>query len=245
VRSIVLFVDGFKGYTNSVISILESLSISIDFVVGPDSEQYKLANNSCRRYQSLDSFVLHFDNKHDKYVGLNGGISYLVPEIMLQILPCLNIHPSVLPMNRGSHQSFWAIMDDTPFGATLHWMDSGLDTGPILDKISFSNNMTITAAMIQSQSLRASLDLLKSNILTILQSSSLPSGQLQDHALATSHKKSDLKTVARLNLNSHINVSTLLRLARATSAGSHGLEVYDNDSLVARIVVASIDPPCW
>src|SRR5262249_130543 len=34
----------------------------------------------------------------------------------------LNLHPAYLPYNRGWHTPSWAILDDTPAGASLHFM---------------------------------------------------------------------------------------------------------------------------
>lgn len=45
---------------------------------------------------------------------------------------CINLHNSYLPWNRGANACTWAIIDRTPLGATLHWMDKGIDTGPII-----------------------------------------------------------------------------------------------------------------
>jgi hypothetical protein len=44
----------------------------------------------------------------------------------------LNLHPSYLPYNRGWHTPTWALLDGTPAGATLHYMDEALDTGDIV-----------------------------------------------------------------------------------------------------------------
>jgi methionyl-tRNA formyltransferase len=43
----------------------------------------------------------------------------------------LNFHPSLLPFNRGKHTTFWNIVEDVPFGVIIHWVDGGLDTGPV------------------------------------------------------------------------------------------------------------------
>jgi methionyl-tRNA formyltransferase len=45
---------------------------------------------------------------------------------------CVNLHPGYLPFNRGSHPNVWSIIDRTPAGVTLHYMDEGVDTGPII-----------------------------------------------------------------------------------------------------------------
>lgn len=44
----------------------------------------------------------------------------------------INTHPSYLPFNRGKHPYYWAIVEKTPFGATIHRVDDGVDTGAIL-----------------------------------------------------------------------------------------------------------------
>ena len=59
---------------------------------------------------------------------------YLVPPAVLGLprLGVLNLHPAFLPYNRGWHTASWAILEDTPIGATLHFMDQGVDTGDIV-----------------------------------------------------------------------------------------------------------------
>lgn len=48
-------------------------------------------------------------------------------------LGCLNIHPALLPRNRGLFPYFWAIANgDAETGITLHWVDEKFDTGDIL-----------------------------------------------------------------------------------------------------------------
>lgn len=44
----------------------------------------------------------------------------------------INFHPSLLPWGRGKHPNFWAIVDNRPFGVTLHWATKNLDRGPII-----------------------------------------------------------------------------------------------------------------
>ncbi len=46
----------------------------------------------------------------------------------------LNIHMGLSPYYRGSSCNFWALYDNNPHlvGATIHYLSSGLDSGPIL-----------------------------------------------------------------------------------------------------------------
>lgn len=44
----------------------------------------------------------------------------------------INIHISYLPYNRGADPNFWSWFDDTPKGVSVHEIDEGVDTGPVL-----------------------------------------------------------------------------------------------------------------
>jgi methionyl-tRNA formyltransferase len=58
-----------------------------------------------------------------------------LPRRLLELPPlgCLNVHPSLLPIGRGPEPVFWTLRrGERRTGATIHRMDRGLDTGPIL-----------------------------------------------------------------------------------------------------------------
>lgn len=44
----------------------------------------------------------------------------------------VNAHPGILPRYRGASSPEWAIYNDDPVGVTAHFMDEGLDSGPII-----------------------------------------------------------------------------------------------------------------
>lgn len=44
----------------------------------------------------------------------------------------INLHISLLPWNKGAHPNIWSFLEDTPKGITIHLIDKGIDTGPIL-----------------------------------------------------------------------------------------------------------------
>lgn len=51
--------------------------------------------------------------------------------------PVLNIHAGITPDFRGVHGGYWALWSGKPqdFGATLHFVDPGVDTGAVLEHI--------------------------------------------------------------------------------------------------------------
>jgi len=59
------------------------------------------------------------------------GFDHLVPTETLSIPSegAVNLHPSLLPYNRGKSPNVWTIVDGTPAGVSLHYMDAEFDTG--------------------------------------------------------------------------------------------------------------------
>lgn len=73
-----------------------------------------------------------------------------LPASLLRLprLGCLNVHPSLLPAHRGPDPLFWIFHDgDEEAGVTIHLMDEGFDTGPILlsETLSLPDDMTEAA----------------------------------------------------------------------------------------------------
>tara|TARA_Y100000590_G_scaffold420454_1_gene523165 strand:- start:979 stop:1563 length:585 start_codon:yes stop_codon:yes gene_type:complete len=56
--------------------------------------------------------------------------------------PAINLHISYLPFNRGCHPNFWSFVENSIKGVTIHEIDKGVDTGPIIyqKKIAFNIN---------------------------------------------------------------------------------------------------------
>lgn len=47
----------------------------------------------------------------------------------------VNLHTSYLPFNRGVDPNIWSIIDNTPRGVTLHFIDEKLDQGFIISQV--------------------------------------------------------------------------------------------------------------
>src|SRR6266542_352813 len=67
-------------------------------------------------------------------LGLSVLFGYRLPRAVIDLFPrgCFNLHPAYLPYNRGADPNVWSIVEGTPAGVTLHWMDDGIDTGDIV-----------------------------------------------------------------------------------------------------------------
>ena len=54
-------------------------------------------------------------------------------------LGVLNVHLGLLPEIRGMSSPEWSLLQGVPVGITIHYMDAGIDTGPILRRYEIPN----------------------------------------------------------------------------------------------------------
>jgi methionyl-tRNA formyltransferase len=67
-------------------------------------------------------------------------------------LGILNVHPSLLPTGRGAEPVFWTLRRGEPVtGATVHRMDAGFDTGPIVAQAKIEVPAAIRAPELERQ----------------------------------------------------------------------------------------------
>lgn len=80
--------------------------------------------------------------------------SLYIPRAILDVprLGCLNVHPSLLPTNRGPDPLFWTFHSGSrETGITIHLMDEGLDTGPIVAQERIDVPEGITYAQLEAR----------------------------------------------------------------------------------------------
>ena len=80
--------------------------------------------------------------------------SRYIPRVILSIprLGSLNVHPSLLPDNRGPEPLFWTFrLGHERSGVTVHLMDEGLDTGDIVAQEAIELPDGITYAELETQ----------------------------------------------------------------------------------------------
>lgn len=67
-------------------------------------------------------------------IGLSILFDYVLKSEFLELFPLgvVNLHSSYLPYNRGQYPNVWSIVEGTPAGVTLHYIDEGIDTGDLI-----------------------------------------------------------------------------------------------------------------
>lgn len=80
-----------------------------------------------------DAAMVRFVESHRPDLMLLGESGIVrAPLLALPRLGTLNAHPGWLPTYRGVDVVRWALLLGGPLGATLHWVDRGVDTGDIV-----------------------------------------------------------------------------------------------------------------
>lgn len=104
--------------------------------------------------------------------------------------PIINLHIAYLPYNRGAHPNFWSFYESTPSGVSIHLIDEGIDTGPILYQayVNFKQNET-TFTQTYKRLISEIEDLFITNLDQILSNKFTPYPQ---RGKGTYHRLSDL-----------------------------------------------------
>lgn len=158
--------------------------------------------------------------KPDYIIGIH--FPYLISKEVLNIpiIGFLNLHPAYLPYNRGWHTPSWAIMDETPIGATLHFMAEALDAGDIIYQEELSPGPGDTANSLYKKLKALELEVFKKAWpqLKNLQPSRTP----QELNAGTSYKRKDLfkPEVQELHLEEKYELEPLLRKLRGLTTNS-------------------------
>lgn len=119
------------------------------------------------------------------YIFVIGWSQIVRPPILtIPTQACIGFHPSLLPQNRGRAVIPWTILQGLrTSGATLFYLDEGLDSGDILIQKAFPVDPDETARTLYNKVIKTLRDMIR-EALPLLESGS-PPRQPQDHSKAT------------------------------------------------------------
>ena len=162
-------------------------------------------------------------------IALSIFIGYILRDQFINLFPqgVVNLHPSLLPFNRGAYPNVWSIVENTPAGGTLHYIDAGIDTGDIIAQESIAVEPIDTG-----QTLYAKLEDVCFNLF-IEQWPHLKSGAVarlpQSPQAGTSHRVQDVKQLDEIKLDQEYTARALIDILRArTFAPYNGAYFYEN-----------------
>jgi methionyl-tRNA formyltransferase len=171
-------------------------------------------------------------------IGLSVLFGYMLKPEVLDLLPagCLNLHPSLLPYNRGAYPNVWAIIERTPAGATLHYMDAGLDTGAIVAQKEIPVEPVDTGETLYHRQADAALALLQETWPSVEQRRVV--ARPQPAGEGTSHRRVDVQAIDEIVLEHSYRARDLIDLLRARTFPPHPGAYFKVDGRRVEIRVA-------
>ena len=139
---------------------------------------------------------------------------YIYPREFLEIPKhgAINLHPAFLPYNRGWNTASWAIVDGTPFGATLHVMSAAVDRGDIICQEKVEVAPDDTADILYKKALEAEFRVFKNSWPVLARKSYQRKPQAEK---GTSHVKGELEMIQRLDMHSTATLGDTINRLRA------------------------------
>lgn len=143
------------------------------------------------------------------------GFRHIVPEEVLEIPSegCINVHPGYLPHARGFNPNVWSIVEGLPAGATVHYMDPGVDTGDVIARRRVETTFDDTGRSLYRRIERASVDLFEA-IWPDVESGEVEATEQTD-AEATYHYRSDFEELCRIDPGERYEAKELIDVLRA------------------------------
>ena len=159
-------------------------------------------------------------------VGLSGYFGHKVPMQLIDKFKygVVNLHPSLLPIGRGSHPVVWSLLEAKKQGATIHLMDSSLDTGQILWQSEIKSSISDTSEDVYKKA----SEILLENVTYVVDA--WVDGKIElisNSGDSTVHLKSDLTEMQEKNLENvdslenHIRWINALKFADGRRAVVH------------------------
>lgn len=148
-------------------------------------------------------------------IGISVLFGYVLKKNFLNIFQkgCLNLHPAWLPYNRGAYPNVWSIVENTPAGVTLHYMDEGIDTGDIAAQKRVLVEASDTGKTLYHKLERACIELFKETWPNIRSGNSSKKSQSKD--AGTYHQVRDVEKIDEIDMNRSYVARELIDILRA------------------------------
>jgi methionyl-tRNA formyltransferase len=142
------------------------------------------------------------------------GYDHIVPPDVLSVPDegCVNLHPAYLPYNRGKSPNVWSIVEGTPAGATLHYMDEGVDTGEIIAQKKVEKRFDDTGKDLHRRLEEAQFELFVETWSEIESGEVGMTAQMDE---GTYHEQREFEKLCELDLDEEYTVKELLNCLRA------------------------------
>jgi methionyl-tRNA formyltransferase len=131
----------------------------------------------------------------------------------------VNTHPSYLPYNRGKHYNFWALVEQAPFGVTLHVVNGSVDSGSIIAQERIEYGWEDNGETLHRKALEEMLKLFKKTYPELRKFNFIKNEQ--DNKIGSFHLAKEIDEASKIDLNKEYKARDLLNLLRARTFEGH------------------------
>lgn len=191
-------------------------------------------------FRSSEAMGFYHSCEPDYFLGIH--FPKLIPSEILHIpkVGFLNLHPAFLPYNKGWHTPSWAILEGTPYGATLHFMTEELDAGDIVHQKQLKILPEDTAHGLYQKVLALEEEVFKEAFPLLL--TLHPPRQAQKGG-GTVHSRKKLEEVRRFDLEESMLPAKLIDLLRALTTNRWDEAAYfekDGKKYLVRVEIKEV-----
>ena len=132
----------------------------------------------------------------------------------------INIHPSYLPFYKGKDPNFWALINNGPYGVSIHKVTSKIDSGDILFRKKITNiDFSYDAKKLYELNKKKIIILFK-NSYKILRKNEITKG-IPNKIVGRTNKRKNMIKEAKLNLKKDYKGEYIINLLRAKNFKPH------------------------
>lgn len=159
---------------------------------------------------------------------ISSGFEHKVPKEIIEAPEkgIVNLHPSFLPYNRGAHPYIWPIVEDTPAGVSIHYMNEEIDAGDIIDRKEVEVRPDDTAESLYNRLQREQFRLFKENWNEIKNGADAREQNLER---GTTHYTKDLNELCEIDLEERTMAGELVDRLRALSFPPHKTAFFEKN----------------
>lgn len=166
-------------------------------------------------YKSTDQLLQDIRSQEKCTLGLLAWWPKIIPHELLELTDqgFINTHPSLLPFNRGKHYNFWALVEQCPFGVTIHKVDNGIDSGDIITQQNIPYGWQDTGGTLYDKAINAMFELFRLSY-PLIRDGKAPSIK-QDLSKGSFHHSREINDASQIHLDKQYLARDLINLLRA------------------------------
>jgi methionyl-tRNA formyltransferase len=214
----------------------EDLKASFDYAISPSSDESLFLPLKVKKINLRSDFeVTEIIHTYSLVISIH--CKQLFPNRLVDSVRCINVHPGYNPINRGWYPQVFAIIHDLPIGATIHEIDYEIDHGKIIARKFVEKSVCDTSLTLYNKILEAEINLLLSNIKSIIDGSYSP---IDPESEGNVYLKKDFLELCEIDLNEDTTYRECINRLRALSHGEY-LNAYFKDERSGERIYVKIE----